>query len=62
MDRKEILAMYSKVESAADYVSVYSPLITDVHADIVALQTTSVDQPSTINMLGAEVLPVLRDL
>lgn len=62
MDRSEILSMYSIVSSPADYVSVYSPLITDVHADIVAIQTTSVDQPSTIAMLGAEVLPVLRSL
>ncbi len=60
MDRDDILAMYSTVESPADYVSVYSPLITDVHADIVAIQTTSIDQPSTIKMLGAEVLPALR--
>jgi coenzyme F420-dependent glucose-6-phosphate dehydrogenase len=62
MDRDEILAMYSIVQSREDYVSVYSPLITDVHANIVAIQTTSVDQPSTIAMLGAEVLPALRAL
>jgi len=62
MDRSEILSMYSIVSSPSDYVSVYSPLITDVHADIVAIQTTSLDQPSTIKMLGAEVLPSLRDL
>jgi coenzyme F420-dependent glucose-6-phosphate dehydrogenase len=62
MDRSEILSMYSIVSSPSDYVSVYSPLITDVHADIVAIQTTSLDQPSTIRMVGAEVLPSLRDL
>jgi coenzyme F420-dependent glucose-6-phosphate dehydrogenase len=62
MDRSEILSMYSIVSSPSDYVSVYSPLITDVHADIVAIQTTSLDQPSTIKMLGAEVLPSLREL
>ncbi|MDK1103875.1 MAG: TIGR03557 family F420-dependent LLM class oxidoreductase, partial [Actinomycetota bacterium] len=62
MERDEILAMYSIVRSADDYVSTYSPLITDVHADIVAIQTTSIDQPDTIRMLGAEVLPALRAL
>jgi hypothetical protein len=62
MDRDEILGLYSTVTSAADYVEVYRPLITDVHADIVGIQTTSVDQPGTIAMLGEEVLPALRDL
>jgi coenzyme F420-dependent glucose-6-phosphate dehydrogenase len=62
MDRDEILSLYSKVESAADYVKVYAPLITDVHADVVGIQTTSIDQPETIAMLGTEVLPVLRAL
>jgi hypothetical protein len=62
MDRDDILSLYSSVHSAQDYVDVYSPLITDVHADIVAIQTTAVDQEGTIAMLGAEVLPALRDL
>ncbi len=62
MDRDEILSLYSSVHSAQDYVDVYSPLITDVHADIVAIQTTAVDQEGTIAMLGAEVLPELRAL
>lgn len=62
MDRAEILALYSTVETPEDYVDVYTPLITEVHADIVAIQTTAVDQESTIAMLGAEVLPALRSL
>ncbi|KAA3637880.1 MAG: TIGR03557 family F420-dependent LLM class oxidoreductase [Armatimonadetes bacterium] len=62
MDRDEILALYSAVDSADDYVEVYAPLISDVHADIVAIQTTAVDQESTITMLGRDVLPTLRSL
>lgn len=62
MDREEILAMYSLVSSAQDYIDVYSPLITELHADVVTIQTTSLDQESTIAMLGDEVLPALRDL
>lgn len=62
MERTEILERYSIVDSPDDYVSVYAPLITDVHADIVAIQTTSTDQESTIAMLGRDVLPALRDL
>ncbi len=60
MDRAEILSRYSLVSSPADYVAVYSPLITELNADIVTIQTTTLDQESTIEMLGAEVLPALR--
>lgn len=62
MDREEILAMYSLVANPADYVAVYSPLITELNADIVTIQTTALDQEATIKMLGDEVLPALRAL
>ena len=62
MPRDEILSMYSIVDSPDDYVAVYAPLITDVHADVVTIQTTSIDQEATIAMLGAEVLPTLRKM
>jgi alkanesulfonate monooxygenase SsuD/methylene tetrahydromethanopterin reductase-like flavin-dependent oxidoreductase (luciferase family) len=62
MDRNEILGLYSMVDSADDYIEVYSPLITEVHADVVAIQTTSVDQGSTIAMLGELVVPALKAL
>jgi coenzyme F420-dependent glucose-6-phosphate dehydrogenase len=60
MDRDEILSRYSYVASADDYVETYLPLVTGIGADIVAIQTTSLDQEATIDMLGAEVLPRLR--
>jgi coenzyme F420-dependent glucose-6-phosphate dehydrogenase len=62
MDRSEVLSKYSLVSTPDDYIEQYAPLITDVHADIVTIQTTSLDQVGTIEMLGAEVLPALRDL
>ncbi len=62
MPREEILAMYSVVETADDYVEVYAPLITQIHADTVAIQTTSLNQADTIAMLGNKVLPELRQL
>lgn len=62
MPRGEILDRYSRVNSAADYLEVYAPLISEVHADIVAIQTTSIDQEATIAMLGTDVLPELRSL
>lgn len=62
MDPSEVLERYSIVHSPDDYVDVYAPLITDVHADIVAIQTTSLDQEATIAMLGSDVLPKLRAL
>jgi len=62
MPREEILGMYSIVSTPEDYVGVYAPLIEDIGADIVAIQTTSLDQASTISMLGSDVLPKLRGL
>ncbi len=62
MDPAEILSRYSIVETAEDYVAVYAPLITEIDADVVTIQTTSLDQEATIRLLGDEVLPVLREL
>ncbi len=61
MDRDEILGSYSIVSSADDYVATYRPLV-EFGAEVVTIQTTSIDQESTIAMLGADVLPRLRDI
>ena len=60
MNRSEILDKYTLVSSPADYVKAYAPLI-ELGADVVTIQTTSLDQKDTIAMLGSEVLPRLRD-
>jgi coenzyme F420-dependent glucose-6-phosphate dehydrogenase len=60
MPREEILSRYSVVAGAEDYVTTYLPLVTDIAADLVTIQTTSLDQEATIRMLGSEVLPRLR--
>jgi len=62
MPRSEILGKYHRLRSAADYVTTYAPLITELKADVVGIQTTSVDQASTITMLGKDVLPKLKKL
>ena len=58
--RNEVLDQYSRVTSADDYVETYLPLVTEVDAKVVTIQTTSLDQESTIVMLGRDVLPRLR--
>jgi coenzyme F420-dependent glucose-6-phosphate dehydrogenase len=60
MPRNEILDRYSIVSSADEYVNTYLPLVTEVEADVVAIQTTSLNQQATIEMLGRDVLPRLR--
>lgn len=62
LPRDEVLGRYSRVTSPSDYVETYAPLCTSVGAEIVAIQTTSLDQPATIRMLGRDVLPELRSL
>ena len=59
MDRDEILSRYSIVRGPEDYIATYKPLV-EFGAEVVTIQTTSLDQESTIAMLGAEVLPELR--
>jgi len=61
LPREEILERYALVATADDYVAVYRPLV-DLGADVVTIQTTSVDQEDTITFLGREVLPRLRAL
>ena len=60
MDRGEILGRYSIVSSPEDYVATYLPLLSGIGAEVVTIQTTSLDQEATIGMLGREVLPELR--
>jgi coenzyme F420-dependent glucose-6-phosphate dehydrogenase len=60
LPRSEILERYSVVDSIDGVVDTYLPLVTDLAADVVTLQITSLDQEATIAMLGDEVLPRLR--
>jgi coenzyme F420-dependent glucose-6-phosphate dehydrogenase len=62
LPRGEILGKYHLLRSAEDYLAVYGPLISELRADIIGIQTTSLDQLSTISMLGKEVLPRLTRL
>jgi len=60
MDRSEILDKYTVVSGAEAVIAAYTPLVTLLDADIVAIQVASVDPDATLRMLGAEVLPELR--
>jgi coenzyme F420-dependent glucose-6-phosphate dehydrogenase len=62
MDRNEVLASYAVVPDADGLVSAYRPLVTDVGADIVSIQVLSADPFATIELVGKEVLPRLREL
>lgn len=59
MDRSEILERYTMVSSPDDYIEAYRPLV-EFGAEVVTIQTTSLDQEATIAMLGSDVLPRLR--
>ena len=62
LPREDILGRYSVVASVDDIVATYTPLVSDIDADIVTLQMASTDQEGLIELLGAEVLPRLRGL
>jgi coenzyme F420-dependent glucose-6-phosphate dehydrogenase len=62
LDRREVLSSYTLVTGANDYIEAYRPLVTDLRADAIGIQTTSTDLPATIRLIGREVLPNLRAL
>ena len=62
LPRRDVLERYSIVSSIDDIVATYAPLVAELGADVVTIQTTSLDQETTIAMLGRDVLPRLREL
>jgi coenzyme F420-dependent glucose-6-phosphate dehydrogenase len=61
MDRDEVLSSYTVVPDAAGLVEAYRPLVTEVGADLVSIQVMSADPFATIELIGKEVLPRLRE-
>lgn len=60
LPREEVLGRYSLVSSAEEVAATYRPLVNDLGADIVTFQMASLDQPALIELLGNDVLPLLR--
>ena len=61
LPREEILGRYGRAAGAQDIIDLYLPLLGSIDADIVTIQMASVDQEGLIDLLGAEVLPALRE-
>ncbi len=61
LPREEVLGRYSLVSTGDDIVATYLPLVEELQADIVTIQMASLDQEGLIELLGAEVLPRLRE-
>jgi coenzyme F420-dependent glucose-6-phosphate dehydrogenase len=63
LPREEVISKYSLASSPEDYLKVYAPLISELHAKYVVLQTTTAGkQEDLIQMLGKEVVPELKKL
>ena len=62
MDPDDVLSSYTVVPDAEGLIEAYHPLVTDVGADIVSIQVMSPDPFATIELIGKEVLPKLREL
>jgi coenzyme F420-dependent glucose-6-phosphate dehydrogenase len=60
LPREEVLRQYRRVQGAGDYVEAYGEIVKRLHPNILVIQTTSVDQVGTIEMVGREVVPELR--
>jgi coenzyme F420-dependent glucose-6-phosphate dehydrogenase len=61
MEPDDVLASYTVVPDADGLTSAYRPLCTDVGADVVSIQVMSADPMATIELIGKEVLPRLRE-
>lgn len=62
LSQKEILDRYSFVSSAKGFLNAYRPLIEVLHADVIVIQTTALNQKALIRFLGKEVVPNLKKL
>ncbi len=62
MDRSDVLSRYTLVADIEDLIAAYSPLVTEIDADYVAVQIASTDPDRTLEMVGKELLPELRRL
>ena len=62
MDRNDILSRYTVVSSVDQLVDAYTPLVTDIGAEYISVQIASLDPMATIERVGTDVLPALRDL
>ena len=62
MDRDEILSKYTIVHDPGEIIEAYRPLVTDIGADYVSIQVASVDPAATIELVGRDVLPALREI
>jgi len=60
LPRDEVLSRYPIVAGPEEMADAYRPLLTELGADIVGVQVTSLHQEETIALLGRAVLPRLR--
>ncbi|MEM9203926.1 MAG: TIGR03557 family F420-dependent LLM class oxidoreductase [Actinomycetota bacterium] len=62
MDRADVIGSYTVVRNADEIIDAYRPLVTDIGASYISLQVASVDTVATIELLGRDVLPALREM
>ena len=62
LPREEVLGRYTLVSDSDAIIEAYTPLISELGADIVTMQMASLDQEALIRQLGSEVLPRLREV
>lgn len=60
LGKSEILKNYKVVNNLDELVDAYTPLISELGADIVGIQCTSTDVPKLIEDLGKKVVPALK--
>ncbi len=57
-----IMKQYNQLRTTDDIISCYKPLIDELKAETICFQITSLNQANTIELIGKEVLPKLRNI
>ena len=60
LGREEIMSKFSRAGNIEELIDIYKPLVDDFESEIVTIQISSIDQPTTIELLGKELLPKLK--
>lgn len=60
LSKEIIMKQYNQLRTTDDIISCYKPLIDELKAETICFQITSLNQAKTIELVGKEVLPILR--
>lgn len=62
LSQEIVMKQYNQLRTVEDVISCYKPLVDELKAETICFQMTSLNQASTIELIGKKVLPKLRNI